>query len=239
MSNFEKIEAYTGNRMTGPERAAFESELQTNVALKQDYADWLEADKILKRNLSRQEDVEQLQQTLKPLTQQYFKPGNKKPIKIIPFKKYMAAITAVAAMLILYFSLPSGIDRFKVPDMPQAVVRGAEELSNQGALLFNEGKYKEAIPLLKQQATANPQDATAHFFYAVCLVKIKQYETALPVLEKLANGPSAYKEDAAFFAALSAYKLGKKEEAAEYARFVGEGNSYYKKAQQLLKKLDE
>ncbi|MGC4233900.1 MAG: tetratricopeptide repeat protein [Niabella sp.] len=237
MTHFEKIEAYIEGWMTGPERAAFESELQTNAALKQDYEDWLEADAILKKNLLPADDAA-IKEIVTPLTRQYFKQEKKQPAKVVSFKKYIISVAAAAAIVIIYLSVPAGIDSYTVPEMPQAVVRGSEALSNKGALLFNEGKYKEAIPLLQQQAAANPGDATAHFFYAVSLVKTKQYETALPLLEKLATGPSAYKEDAAFFAALSAYKLDKKEETTEYAQLVSEGNSYYKKAQQLLKKLD-
>lgn len=237
MSNFEKIEAYTEGWMTVPERAAFESELQTNPVLKQDYNDWLEADKILKLNLSGQEDIEALKQTLQPLTQQYFKQEEKRPAKIIPFKKYMMAAMAAAAMLIIYFSLPSGIDNYDVPDMPQAVVRGSEELSNKGALFFNEGKYEQALPLLKARAAADPDDATTSFFYAVSLVKTKNYSEAFPVLQTLANGSSAYKEEAVFFAALAAYKLDKKEEAVNYAGKVSESGPYYKQAQKIISRL--
>lgn len=236
MSNFEKIEAYIEGWMTEPERAAFESGLQTNAALKQDYEDWLEADVILKKNLLPADDSA-IKEIITPLTQQYFKQEKKRAAKVVSFKKYIISVAAAAAIVIIYLSVPAGIGSYTVPEMPQAVVRGAEEVSNKGALLFNEGKYKEAIPLLKQQATANPGDATAHFFYAVSLVKTKQYETALPLLEKLTTGPSVYKEDAAFFAALSAYKLDKKEEAINYASQVSESGAYHKQAQKIISRL--
>ncbi len=236
MTHFEKIEAYIEGWMTGPERAAFESELQTNAALKQDYEDWLEADAILKKNLLPANDAA-IKEIVTPLTRQYFKQEKKQPAKVVSLKKYMISVAAAAAIIIIYFSVPSSIDNYNVPEMPQAVVRGSEALSNKGALLFNEGKYKEAIPLLQQQATANPGDATAQFFYAVSLVKTKQYKKALPLLEKLATGPSAYKEDAAFFAALSAYKLDKKEDAINYADMVGESGAYYKQVQKIINRL--
>lgn len=238
MNNFEKIEAYIEGWMSIEDRAAFEAELQFNEALKKDYEDWLHADKILKKHFSVDNDEEQLKEILTPLTSAHFKEEEKPQAKIVPFKKYLFTAVAAAAILVVYLSLPTGIEDYNVPEMPQAVVRGAEELSNKGAVLFNEGEYEQALPLLQQQAAEKPDDATANFFYAISLVETEQYETALPVLEKLANGASVYKEDAAFFAAFAAYKSGKKDEAIKYAQLVSEGNAYYKKAQKIIKKLD-
>ena len=238
MNNFEKIEAYLEGWMSTDEKSAFENELQTNEGLKKDYEDWLSTDRVLNRLYATKDNEEQLKEILNPLTNKFFKSGQKPTGKLISFKKYLYAAVAAAAILIIYFSLPSGIDNYTIPEMPQAVVRGAEALSNKGAQLFNEGKYEEALPLLKKQAEAKPEDATANFFYAVSLIKTKQFETALPVLEDLAKGTSAYQQDAAFFAALSAYKLSKNEVAIEFAKMVNESSTYYKKAQQIIKKLN-
>jgi len=234
MSNFEKIEAYIEGWMSEAERQAFEGELQTNTNLQQDYKDWLDAESILKNKLSAKDDSP-IRNILSPLTQQYFK-EEKKPARIVPFKKFWMTAAAVAAIWLIYLAIPGGINSYDMPQMPQAVVRGSEGLSNQGALLFNEGKYQEALPFLKEQANAMPEDATAKFFYAVALVKTKQYSAALPVLEGLANGKSAYQQDATFFTALAAYNLNNKEKAAYYAGLVAPSNGYYKNAQQVLKK---
>ena len=134
MTHFEKIEAYIEGWMTGPERAAFESELQTNAALKQDYEDWLEADAILKKNLLPANDAA-IKEIVTPLTRQYFKQEKKQPAKVVSLKKYMISVAAAAAIIIIYFSVPAGIDNYNVPEMPQAVVRGSEALSNKGALV--------------------------------------------------------------------------------------------------------
>ena len=238
MSNFEKIEAYTEGRMSAAERAAFEQELQSDSELNQDYQDWLEADRILKKNLTATEGISQLRKTLHPLTKEYFKEESKQNGKVILFRKYFIAVTAVAACLIIYFSLPAGIGDYSIPQMPQAVVRGDSDLSDRGAQLFNGGKYREALPLLKERAISKPEDATSQFFYAVSLIKTKSYEEALPVLDKLTKGVSAYKEDAAFFAALSAYELKKEAVAINYARQVGGSSEYYEQARKIIDKLD-
>lgn len=236
MSNFEKIEAYTEGWMSGPERTEFEAELQTNVGLKQDYEDWLEADDILKRHIGSSKNTPSIQQILEPLTQQYFNAGNKPEAKVVSFKKYLVAGLAAAAIFILYLALPGGIDNYTMPQMPQAVVRGAEELSDKGAQLFNAGKYQEAQPLLKARALSAPEDATALFFYAVSLVQTKNYAEALIILQQLSEGTSAYKEDASFFAALSAYKLNRRSEAAAFAEKITAASVYYKPAQKIAQK---
>jgi cytochrome c-type biogenesis protein CcmH/NrfG len=236
MSNFEKIEAYTEGRMSEPERAAFELELQADAQLKQDYEDWLEADDILERHIGNQSNIADLKQILNPLTQQHFKIENAPKAKVVSIKKYVIAAIAAAAIFILYLSLPGGIDNYTTPDMPQAVVRGSENLSNKGARLFNEGKYEEALPLLKEQASSEPNDAAANFFYAVSLVKTERYAEALAVLKPLSEGESAYKEDAAFFAALSAYKLNRRAEALAFAEKVAESSAYYQPSQKIIKK---
>jgi tetratricopeptide (TPR) repeat protein len=236
MSNFEKIEAYTEGWMSGPERAAFELELQANNQLKQDYEDWLKADDILKRHIGSSSGITDLKQILAPLTQQHFQKENIQKAKVVSIKKYLVAAIAAAAIFIIYLSLPAGIEHYPIPDMPQAVVRGSEDLSNKGARLFNEGKYKEALPLLKEQALADAEDATAQFFYGVALVKTEKYNDALAVLKPVSEGTSAYKEDAAFFAALSAYKLNRKPEALGFAEKVSEGSAYYQPSQKIIKK---
>ncbi len=235
MSNFEKIEAYTSGWMPEPERAAFELELQTDPQLQRDYENWLETDGILKRHIGNESGIAGLKQILNPLTQQHFKTDKAPQAKVVSIKKYVLAAMAAAAIFILYLNLPGGIDNYFVPNMPQAVVRGSEDLSNKGALLFNEGRYEEALPLLKKQALSKPNDATANFFYAVSLVKTEKFGEALSVLKPMSEGESAYKEDAAFFAALSAYKLNRMPEALAFAAQVGERNVYYTPSQKIIK----
>ena len=238
MNNFEKIEAYLEGWMTQEERAAFEAELQTNEALRKDYEDWLYTERVLQKQLSADEKTQELKNILTPLTRKYFKVERKPQGKVVSFKKYIIAAATAAAILIIFLSIPGGINNYQVPIMPQAVVRGAEDLSNEGAQLFNKGEYEKALPLLKQQAEHNPEDATIQYFYAIALIKTAQYEIALPVLERLSEGVSAYKEDAAFFTALAAYKLQRNDTALKYAQQVSEHSPYYKKAQKIIRKLN-
>lgn len=237
MNNFDAIEDYVNGTMTVQERIAFETRLKEDSALQKDYDDWVNTENILRKHLAVQQNVEQLKTTLTPLTNQYFGKGKTKT-KIISLKSILISATAVAAALIIYFSLPGGIENYTDPEMPMATVRGSEDLSNKAAQLFNSGAYKEALPLLQQEAKAKPNDATTNYFYAVCLVKTKKYDEALLILQPILNGTSAFKGDAAFFAAYSCYHTNKKEDALKYASMVPKDNLYYKNALEIKQKLD-
>ncbi|WP_346235959.1 CDC27 family protein [Niabella insulamsoli] len=238
MNNFETIEAYVEGWMNAAEKAAFEQRLHFDSELRRDYEDWMNADSKLKEHFAELADVAALRESLNPLTKRYFNKEDKKIRgRVISLKKYFVAAGAVAAAAIIYFSLPAGVGDYAVPEMPQAIVRGESDKSHKGAQLFNQEQYEAALPLLKQEAESRPGDATAQFFYAVCLVKLEKYEIALPVLDGLTKGVSAFKEDAAFFAALSAFHLKKHQQALTYARQVGHEGPYYEQAQKLIRKI--
>ncbi|MCH5690706.1 hypothetical protein LWM68_44665 [Niabella sp. W65] len=146
MSNFEKIEAYTEGWMSGPERAAFELELQANNQLKQDYEDWLKADDILKRHIGSSSGITDLKQILAPLTQQHFQKENIQKAKVVSIKKYLVAAIAAAAIFIIYLSLPAGIEHYPIPDMPQAVVRDRKTYPIKGPGCLTKENIRKLCP---------------------------------------------------------------------------------------------
>lgn len=252
MNVFEEIEAYTYGSMSEQERIDFEERLQTDAVLQKAFDDWMEASNILEKHQLAEQRLPDLKAILQPLTKEYFgevaserkeeaKSSADKTVppkgKVVQMRRWLIGGIAVAALFLIYFLNPASIDSFDVNPMPNAVVRGAEDASKRGAVLFNEGKYKEAVALLKEAAMANPGDATAQYYYGIALVKTGQYETAMPIFKQLSDGPSAFKEDGYFFVALSAWHLKKEKEAALYAAKVSEANQYYKNAQLILKKL--
>lgn len=239
MNHFEEIEAYTSGAMSGAEKAAFEARLSRDASLKTYYDLWVETGAIITKHEKAAAGLHELHNTLTPLTREYFSSQEQKKARVIPVKKYLYAAMAVAAALLLFFLIPAGsnFENYEVTPMPGAVVRGAEDPAKTGARLFNEGQYAAALPYLQRQATSRPDDATGNFYYGVALIKTGNAAKALPLFEKLAQGPSAYREDSYFFAALAAYKTEKNDVAATYASQVPTNNRYYKNAQQLLKKL--
>lgn len=237
MNRFEQIEAYLSGEMNEDEKASFESLLLQDPGLKKDFDQWVQTEAIVAKQEAAAAGLPGLKSTLEPLTRAYFgRQGQKAGGKVISIKKYMMAAVAAAAVVLIFFLLPGSLDSFEVAPMPGAVVRGETDAGKKGAQLFNESKYEEALPYLKQEAASKPGDATANFYYGITLLKTEQATEALQVFEQLARGNSVYKEDSYFFAAFASYKIDKKSLAAEYAGKVPESSTYYKKAQQILKR---
>lgn len=237
MNHFEQIEAYISGEMNASEKAAFEVLLKQDAGVKKDFDEWLQTEAIITKHEAAATSATALTNTLQPLTKEYFQAeAVQQKGRVVSFKKYVYAAMAAAAILVFFFLMPANIDNYEITPMPGAVVRGSEDVGKKGAQLFNEKKYEEALPYLKQNAETNPEDATSHFYYGIALLKVGKAGDALPVFEKLTQGGSAYKEDSYFFAALAAYKNNQKDMAAKYAAQVPENNQYYKNAQRILKK---
>ena len=238
MNYFEQIDAYTSGQMTAAETAAFEKLLQEDPIAKKHLDEWLQTESIVAKHQRAGQHLDALTNILTPLTKEYFGAQAQQPVrKVIPFKNYVYAAMAIAAILLIFFLTPGSVDRYNVAPMPGTIVRGIEDTAKKGAQLFNDGKYPEALPLLKIYAEGNPGDATAQFYYGVTLLKTAQPAMALPIFEALTQGNSAYKNESYFFAALSAYKTGNNNLTIQYATQVPKENQYYRHSMRLLNKV--
>ncbi len=235
MNNLELIALYMSGEMEESEKRDFEARLNVDETLRNEFEEWKQTDEILRKQLHAGERISDLENILNPLTQKHF--SSAQTGKVVHFKRYLFAAAAVAAIFLVILLLPNGIDNYSVSPMPHAVVRGDENAVSKGAQFFNDKKYKEAIALFEQSLQNNPDDATTQFYYAISLIKEKRYSPALDVLKPMADGKSAYKGDANFFAAYADWKLGNKEEALSYAEKVPESSSYISNARKLIKKL--
>lgn len=239
MNDFEQIQAYLNNELDATARHEFIEKLNNDPAFKANFDRYNELSAIIQKHHIANENINTLNKTLTPLTQQYFGKQNTMPAtaKVVSFKKYLFMITAAAAVLLLVFLLPGGgIDDYKVNPMPGTIVRGIENPEKKGAQLFNNKNYAAALPLLKEKAAVEPNNPTAQYYYGVCLVQTKNYKEALPIFESLLSGHSAFKEDAAFYGALSAFYIGDKAKARSLAQKVPSTSAYYKNAKKIIKK---
>ncbi|MBZ4189513.1 tetratricopeptide repeat protein [Niabella beijingensis] len=237
MNLYEQIEAYISGTLSSTERADFEQLLANDPEVKKAYDNWQETAAIVEKHETAAKQVPELRSLLEPLTREHFSGKPAATVRQGRVRKLVLAAVAAAAVLLLFLFNPAGIDRYPVTPMPNVVVRGAASQDKEGGRLFNEAQYDKALPYLKRDATANPDDVMAAFYYGVCLLKTGKPADALPVFEQLLQNSSAFQEDSYFFAALCAYKTSKKELAKQYATAVPPSNLYYKNAQRLLKKL--
>ncbi len=232
---FELIEQYEDGLMTAGEKLAFENRLQQEPALQQALQDYRELNNIIGKHAAAEKTLPRLREILQKNSDIHF--AEKTGAKVVSFKKYLIALAAAAAVILIFlFVVPgSSIDNFKVPDMQAVIVRGDEEV-NEAGKLFNEGKYREAIPAFQKALETDSTNSTLQYFYAIALIKVKEYNQAIPLMMQLANGQSAFKNDAGFFVAYALYKNGDVSRAAELAKAVPAQSSYYTQAQELARK---
>ncbi len=154
-------------------------------------------------------------------------------------KRIVAALALAASIVLIFFLVPGvSVDGYPVDDMPGAITRGNETGLARAAQFFNDKKYVEAVIAFQQLKSTQPEDATINYHLGISFIKTKNFAEALPLFENMAKGESVYKENANFFAALSAYNLQQNDKAKQYATAVKKESKYYKFAKAVLKKLE-
>lgn len=241
----EDIEAYLNGEMDAVQKQEFEQQLKTDAQLQKQVNELRFLQTTIDKHLQAEQTLPELKKILTPLTQTHFhKAEQQKGGKVISMNRVFAAIALAASVILIFFLFLPGIsvDGYPVDDMSGAITRGSETDPiaiglAKAAQLFNDEKYTEAVAAFQQLKATSPDDATINYHLGISLVKTKNFTDALTLFEALAKGESVYKEDANFFAALSAYNLQQNDKAKEYAAAVKKESKYYKYAKALLKKI--
>jgi len=71
-----------------------------------------------------------------------------------------------------------------------------------------------------------------------CEYQLKQYDNAIATFKKIVNNNSGYSESATWYLALSYLKKDNKNQAVVYLKKLPSNSKYFKKAKNLLDKLD-
>lgn len=236
----EDIEAYLNGEMDAVQKQEFEQQLTTDAQLKKQVEELRFLQTTIDKHLQAEQTLPELKKILTPLTQTHFhKAEQQKGGRVISMNRVFAAIALAASVILIFFLFLPGVsvDGYPVDDMSGAITRGNETELAKAAQLFNDEKYAEAVAAFQHLKTESPDDATINYHLGISLVKTKNFTDALTLFESLAKGESVYKDDANFFAALSAYNLQQNDKAKEYAAAVKKESKYYKYAKAVLKKI--
>ena len=243
MNTYNDIARYVEGDMTADERSAFEANLASDAALRQQLALYQEVNASLQQNFRADEQRQQLQHTMQSLRGEFFGAASQ-PAKVIPFKRYLRAAVAVAAILIAVVFVwqpwkPSLFNKFSETSMVAPAERGnnASSLLQQAVTAFNKKEYAAAETLLQQIKEHDTANSYVNFYYGVALLKNGRIPEARRIFEQLYAGQSAFKFEAAFFQALG--YLAEKNNAAskEWLHKIPADAANYDKAQELLQEL--
>jgi tetratricopeptide (TPR) repeat protein len=236
--DYELIERYLSGDMTGEARAAFETRMLVEPALKDAVHHYAEVQESLRQSLKDDPQREQLKQTLEG-NRHFFR--DKKPIPLRRYYIAAASIAAVVAMVLFWSPWQQDVyQQFGVQEMVSPAERGnaSDTLLQSASRHFNQHRYQQAIDDLNKVIEHHPDDAFAVYYRGLAYLENRKHDYARADLEMIYNGESVFKYEAAFYIALSYFKEDKKDQCRNWLEKIPAGaGDTYERAQRLAKEL--
>lgn len=158
----------------------------------------------------------------------------------------MAMAAAIALLLVArLFLLPSSNDcqqmasRYFEHYAALELSRSAAQptLLERGLALYEQHRYEAAMPLL-DECFRSTHDTTALYYYGIAAIGNGQPEKAAPALQTVLASTSVYRENAAWYLALSRVQACQKAEALPLLDEIARGDGAHRmQAAQLAKEL--
>ncbi len=244
MTDYEQIENYLQGKLEGDELLQF----QQRVATDPSFAETVKLYSNINNEIWGDEDEQRLKQQLSQLNQKHF--SQEGPARVIPMKRLRRTwyLVAAAAVIIAIVIFPLLTGSFKTADklfaelitkdsLPGGTRGDNDQLRSAIASAYNNQRYAEALPLLEQFTTTHPDEASYNFAKAVCYAETNNSTAAMQQLDALIGGSSIYKYKAVAMKAQLFFKQDRKDKAAELLKSIPPEAPEYKKAQQLIKKM--
>jgi tetratricopeptide (TPR) repeat protein len=253
----EKIDAYLEGEMSAQERALFETELSTNQELSSAFRMYQTIESGMRAHNSALSTGEvALKDTLQKLNADYFKPEGKGSARVVqlPLRKLFKNIASIAAAFILIavcyvLFLRQGPESRRIAqnyietnlsEISQSM-NGVNDLMEQGISAYNQGQFKNALPLFEEAYRSNPSNSDAIKYMGFSYLKMEDYDNVYKEFDELSNRKSLFSNPGNFLKAVTLLKRdndGDKAQAKILLQQVvhdkSEGSS---EAEEWLKKL--
>ncbi|HLR38710.1 MAG TPA: hypothetical protein VK084_11745 [Chitinophagaceae bacterium] len=240
-TDFENMDRYLHDDFPALEREAFEERLEKDAEFKEQFRVYSEVYHVLSEHFDRSEEEQALRGKLKQKNQHYF---NETSPKKSPKKLWISVISVAAAAIIIFLLWApwqqNALNQYGQIEMTNPTVRGNEQNERmiRAAQLFNAGDYQKVLPLLDSAVRIKPDNAQNLFYRGVTLLHLNKNEKALQDLQKVFNGTSVYRFEAAYFIGLAYYNSAEKDSCREWLNKIPDDAAVADKAQRLLKKLE-
>ena len=240
----EKATQYLHNEMQPQERTEFELQIANDAELRNYIQLYSTIDKTMKVGDSSPNENE-LRHTLEQMNKKYFaEDGN---VKQGSFKKWLAIAASViivvtAGIYFLSSNKPSSEKLYAeyanhAPVNIQLRGSAADSLAQNAAAAFNKKEYKNALPLLQQYVSLQPDDIQMKFSLAICYLETGKYNEADSIFSTIASGQTAYAASAQWYRALTALKQNDYAKCRTVLNSITPTSSFFTKAKELLKEL--
>jgi TolA-binding protein len=205
---YDRFETYINGESEEAERLDLERQLAEDPALRMQ----LESYRALRRHYQEQwaheQRAEALHKTMDGLRAEFFPPPPRRRKLSVWWFIGPAAAAACALILVLLQPQPDLFQEYyrRPPSAFGQKSYSDDRLFQQAGQAYNEGRFEEALPLLDSLLTIYPKAAQVRFYRSIGLLESGSADQARAELESLAQGPSAYADDAQWFLALAYLK---------------------------------
>lgn len=232
------FDQYLQGEMTVEEKDSFEKQLSEDHELSSEFETFKEVQLRLKNKFEFEEEREAFKTNLNEISDKHFNTSKPKVVLMRPW--YYAAAASVIILFGLFFfdyNNPTFAD-YDNPETAAFVERGDTNATlKEAQAAFNDGRYKEAIPLFEEILKEN-NTPEIQYFYGVSLLEESKYPKAEAVFNELRSGTSVYKEKATWNLALSKLKQKKYNECKAVLETISQDYENYDDVEKLLDELD-
>ena len=237
--NIQDVIRFADGDMMPEEKRDFERALEGDERLKEELSLYQDVRKDVELNLKPDANREALKMKLEALNKQYFKRPERKTIRIQPY--WYAAAALLIALLIWAPWNKNLFETYSATTMVSFAERGDDtDLRLQNATdAFNAEKFEEAGDLLAQLIQEHEDDDLfKYYYYGISLLHTDEILAARDQLQKVYQGESLLRFDAAYFIALSYLKEDNEEMCKVWLGKIPENTEVSLKSQALLKELE-
>ena len=225
------FESYHEGELTGKTLSDFEARLSYDTEFKSAYSEFVELENGIKRHFER----DKLKRKLKIQDEIFDTKNNHKSTFR---KRVVISIVSLAAGVALFFSIINkntnqnkGISDYWPYEEGLPVQMGDSSVYNHAMNAFKLEKWEQSY-----REFSRFRSDTAIYFKALCKYQLKSIESASKLLQKI-PGNSVFFMDATIRIALIKLQQGKKSEAKEILKVIGDDkeHKYYDLAIRILK----
>ncbi len=224
------IEQYLQGELPAAEAAALEARMATEPA----FAAAVGERKLLNGHLKAVAQEPALRSTLQQLGEQHFTEQVATVRKLGTNRRWLygVAAAAVIALAVLLggpwlFSTGNSYEQFAQHDPLRLTERGSSpDLAAQIERAFNDARYAEAIPLLREYLRQQTEDERARLALGIALLEDEKDEEAVKIFTEIAAGKSTLVPYANWYLALAAVKRGDNEAALEFLDLIPASDTY-------------
>jgi hypothetical protein len=243
--DYDMINRYLDGEMNAEELNAFELQMQQDADLQSEVELLKDVNSTLQIKLHPGENETALRNALQDMNAEFFA-GKAEQARVIPLnrRKWIAAVAAIfiVALLLTVWQPWKKEDLYKqyaAVQMPAIAERGAttDSLLKSAVINFNNKNFAEAIPVFETVLKDSAENSFVQYYYAIALLQNDNIEKARAQLTALYDGGSIFRNDAAFYMALSYLKEKNKPVCKDWLNKIPTDNATWFKAQELLKRL--